>query len=763
MTEIIVKKTLHEYLDNVDYSYLNSSRYKPSSFALQFSNFIKLVNGEEGEANKTPPMHLAMLDKIATDQEYIVNVCFRGSGKALSLDTELPSPMSGYVTIGNVQIGDYIFGENGKPTQVIAKSDVFNKSMYKITLKDKRELKVSVDHINVLIVDGTRVEVTTDVLLQYMEIGKRVFIPLAQAVERPYHRTKIDPYPIGTSIQRGDIDYITNEYLYNDCQIRELLLEGILCKDNSVRVPTKRCAKRIVSLVQSLGYVAYIYPSPCTEYYIVEVNKFVKEVEIDSVVSIPNEPSQCIAVDNESKTFLAGDYIVTHNTTLLMEYMTLYLAVMGELPGLGRVEGMMYISDTVDNGVKNARQNIEYRYENSEFLHKWIREANFTEKYLEFRSVDNKRLGVKMYGATAGIRGSKIFGKRPPLAIGDDVLPEGIENSPTTLRFIKDVLYKGVNHALDPTRRKFILCGTPFSKGDPLVEAVESGTWAVNVWPVCKEFPVEENEFQGAWPDRFSYDYLKKQYDLAATNGRISSFNQELMLKIAAEEERLVQEGDIRWYSVVQLLEKKGNFNFYITTDFATSDKQSADYSVISVWAYNNNGDWFWVDGICARQTMDKNINDLFRLVTMYTPQEVGIEVTGQQGAFIRWLQDEMMSRNIWFNLATHGNGNKPGIRPTVNKLSRFNMVLPWFKAGKMYFPNEMKTGKVMTIFMEQLKFITADGIRGKDDCIDTVSMLIYLNPWKPSVYSTPLVEHNSIWEEMHQPETISSISSYIV
>lgn len=763
MTDIIVKKTLHEYLDDVDYSYLNSSRYKPSSFALQFSNFIKLVNGEEGEANKTPPMHLAMLDKIATDQDYIVNVCFRGSGKALSLDTELPSLMSGHVTIGNVQVGDYIFGEDGKPTQVIAKSDVFNKSMYKITLKDKRELKVSIDHINVLIIDGTRVEVTTDILLQYMEMGKRVFIPLAQAVERPYFRTKIDPYPIGMSIQRGDIDYITNEYLYNDYSTRDLLLEGILCRDSSVRVLTERCAKRIVSLVQSLGYVAYMYLSPCTEYYIVEVDKFAKEVEIDSVVRIPNEPSQCIAVDNESKTFLAGDYIVTHNTTLLMEYMTLYLAVMGELPGLGRVEGMMYISDTVDNGVKNARQNIEYRYENSEFLHKWIKEANFTEKYLEFRSVDNKRLGVKMYGATAGIRGSKIFGKRPPLAIGDDVLPEGIENSPTTLRFIKDVLYKGVNHALDPTRRKFILCGTPFSKEDPLVEAVESGTWAVNVWPVCKEFPVEENEFQGAWPDRFSYDYLKKQYDLAATNGRISSFNQELMLKIAAEEERLVQEGDIRWYSVVQLLEKKGNFNFYITTDFATSDKQSADYSVISVWAYNNNGDWFWVDGICARQTMDKNINDLFRLVTMYTPQEVGIEVTGQQGAFIRWLQDEMMSRNIWFNLATHGNGNKPGIRPTVNKLSRFNMVLPWFKAGKMYFPNEMKTGKVMTIFMEQLKFITADGIRGKDDCIDTVSMLIYLNPWKPSVYSTPLVEHNSIWEEMHQPETISSISSYIV
>ena len=83
-------------------------------------------------------------------------------------------------------------------------------------------------------------------------------------------------------------------------------------------------------------------------------------------------------------------------------------------------------------------------------------------------------------------------------------------------------------------------------------------------------------------------------------------------------------------------------FNFFITTDFATSAKQTADYSVISVWAYNSNGDWFWVDGICVRQTMDKSIDDLFRLVQMYKPQQTGIEITGQQGATDAEIQAEI-------------------------------------------------------------------------------------------------------------------------
>lgn len=522
------KQEIDVWLDEVNYAWLNSPDYMPSEFALMFMNFIKLVNGSTGESHKTPPVHLAMLDKVATGGSYIANLCFRGAAK----------------------------------------------------------------------------------------------------------------------------------------------------------------------------------------------------------------------------------------TTLFMEYLCLFVAVFGFLPGLGKLDGMIYVSDSMENGVASARKNIEFRYNNSDFLQEWLPEARFTDKYIEFRNREGHRLGIKMFGAKTGIRGTKIFGKRPKLAVLDDLVSDDDSKSQAAMLAIRDTVYKGINHALDPTSRKVVFNGTPFGKEDILVQAVESGAWDVNVWPVCERFPCSEEDFVGAWEDRFTYAYVKEQYELSVKNGQLSAFLQELMLRIISEEERLVQEADIRWYSRAKLLANKGAFNFYITSDTTTSKKNTADFANISVWAYNANGDWFWVDGIHARQTIDKTWDDLFRLVQEYRPQSVGIEVTGQQQAYIKWLQSEMLNRNIWFNFASSEKSGEPGIRPTVDKLSRFNTVVPWFKAGKMYFPEEMKLSEIMGYCMGQIRLVTQSGIKGKDDFIDSISMLGYLTPWKPS--ETPAVtQHDPHWDD-EQQETTSALQSYI-
>ena len=450
-------------------------------------------------------------------------------------------------------------------------------------------------------------------------------------------------------------------------------------------------------------------------------------------------------------------------TTLFMEYFTLFLATFHYLPNFGAVEGLIYVSDSMDNGVKSARKNIEFRYNNSEFLQQWVPEAKFTDNYMEFKNKSGEILGVKMFGAKTGLRGTKIFGKRPTVAILDDLVSDDDANSRAAMMTIKDTVYKGVNHALDPTRRKVIFNGTPFNKEDILIEAVESGAWDVNVWPVCEKFPCTKAEFSGAWPERFSYDYIQSQYDLAEKTGKLSGFYQELMLRISSEDERLVQDSEIRWYERTRVMANKSNFNFYITTDFATSKKQTADYTVISVWAYNANGDWFWVDGICARQTMDVTINDLFRFVQEYRPQQVGIETTGQQGAFIKWLQQEQINRNIWFSFASSEKSGDPGIRPITDKLSRFNLVVPWFKAGKMHFPTEMKTTTVLGHFMQQIRLATTSGLKGKDDCIDTISMLGFLKPWKPSEAEPISQQERDIYEDDFTEKSGSPLGSYIV
>ena len=75
-----MKKEVDAYLDEV--SYAPDPSYVPSEFALDFINFIKLVNQDKGgEENKTPVMHLKMLDTLI-QKGNTVNLCARGTAKS---------------------------------------------------------------------------------------------------------------------------------------------------------------------------------------------------------------------------------------------------------------------------------------------------------------------------------------------------------------------------------------------------------------------------------------------------------------------------------------------------------------------------------------------------------------------------------------------------------------------------------------------------------------------------------------------------------
>jgi hypothetical protein len=421
-------------------------------------------------------------------------------------------------------------------------------------------------------------------------------------------------------------------------------------------------------------------------------------------------------------------------TTLLGEYLFLYLAVYGSIPGFGAIPLALYVSDSIENGVKNMRKNLEYRWENSDFLQKYVPFTRFTDVRWEFRNLDGITLIVKGYGAKTGVRGAKEMGQRPYLAVLDDLVSDEDARSATVIASIEDTVYKAIDYALHPTRRKTIWSGTPFNSRDPLYVAVESGAFHVNVYPVCTDFPCEREDFIGSWEDRFTYDYVLAQYTKASRAGKIHTFNQELMLRIMSDEDRLVQDSDIQWFSLKTLKKNKGAFNYYITTDFATSEKAAADFSVISVWALNNKGEFHWVDGTCVRQTMEKNINDLFRLAQRWRPQSVGIEISGQQGGFVSWIQNEMMTRNIYFPLASENNKNQPGIRPATQKMVRFNIVSPWFALHRIKFPTELEEDPRMIECMNELRLVSANGFKSKhDDFIDTISMLGSLQVWVPS------------------------------
>lgn len=827
-------KSVDEYLNSV--SYEDDPNYVPSEFALNFINFIKLVNGPRGEENKTPIVHLKMLDGL-TKKGDVVNLCHRGIAKALGFGTKILTP-TGFIPVEDIVVGDTAYDRNGKSTKVTHISETFMKPMYRITLTDGSTLDVSEDHINIVqkrtsvrvgtkkINEFSEYELTTKELLDKGILYNRTitskqttgkeykwFIPLiTNEVDFPKKDCPIDPYTLGarllgmSGLTKGYLGtptisnkFIPDDILFGSIEQRLECLRGLMDTDGTVSSKgncsftsiSLALAKGVQHIVKSLGGYSSIthHTNDYQGYYHVTVNlanycpfklkrkanlwkpnnsyKSGNRVAIESIEPITIRPSRCLAVDSDTHSFLTEDVIVTHNTTVFGEYLILYLATYGKLPNFGDICFMLYVSDSMENGVKNMRKNLETRYNNSEFLQKVLPTVRFTDNCWEFTNLDGHQLVVNGYGASTGVRGTKKLGTRPQLALLDDLLSDDDAKSPTIIASVENTVYKAITHALHPKKHKIVWCGTPFNKRDPLYKAVESGVWVTNVYPVCEKFPCSREEFRGSWEDRFTYDYVLEQYNKAKATGTIQAFNQELMLRIMSDEDRLVTASEISWFSLKDLMASKTSFNYYITTDFAVSAKDSADYSVISVWAYSNNGDLFWVDGVVKRQTIDISIDDLFNLNSVYKPMSVGIEVTGQQGGFIDLINRESLRRNNYINLAKEINSTRIGIRPVTNKLARFNSVLPWFKLHKVHFPRELEDDPRVVEFIEELTLASASGFKSKhDDCIDTISQLASMNLWKPSMAppnvsntSSGSIFSSSMFEE---EDEYNPMSSYI-
>ncbi len=71
----------------------------------------------------------------------------RKNAKALDLDTPIPTP-DGWLTIADIQPGDYVYGSNGTPIEVLAVSEVFtDKPCSDVEFSDGSVIRCSDDHL----------------------------------------------------------------------------------------------------------------------------------------------------------------------------------------------------------------------------------------------------------------------------------------------------------------------------------------------------------------------------------------------------------------------------------------------------------------------------------------------------------------------------------------------------------------------------------------------------------------------------------------
>ena len=120
--------------------------------------------------------------------------------KGLPLDTKLPTP-TGWTTIGDVKVGDFVFGRDGKPCRVTAKSTVHNRKCYQVRFDDGTGVVCDDEHlwpVNGAVLDT---ETIASSLVKYGQKWRTV--PIASALELPDMLLPIDPYVLGCWLGDG--------------------------------------------------------------------------------------------------------------------------------------------------------------------------------------------------------------------------------------------------------------------------------------------------------------------------------------------------------------------------------------------------------------------------------------------------------------------------------------------------------------------------------------------------------------------------------
>ena len=139
-----------------------------------------------------------------------------GCGKRVADYTPIPTP-NGWKTVGEIQVGDYIFGKNGKPTQVL-KLYKNPEKIWKITFSDGRSIDCCGEHLWQYSYRthrgwASRVENTQTIYQRAQQLknnfkdsdnrGWRFRIPLNEPVEYSEKVYKIPPYVMGLAIGDG--------------------------------------------------------------------------------------------------------------------------------------------------------------------------------------------------------------------------------------------------------------------------------------------------------------------------------------------------------------------------------------------------------------------------------------------------------------------------------------------------------------------------------------------------------------------------------
>ena len=251
----------------------------------------------------------------------------RRFGKAL-LDSELIYTPYGPKKIGFADIGDIIYGDDGKLTTVVGVYPQGFVDMYKVTFEDGRSIVCCGQHRWKVKYHGDYKVMSTMGII-HSDFHKMT-IDIGEAVDFPERRWLMSPHLLGSltaSFLCGSTDRIfelsnkeMDDIIYSSKKQKELFISsfmkiacGISTGDDRFKVVYK--SEYIISFVRRIFWsMGYYCVMDGDDMYISKTHNRLRISDIDYYGKYK---ATCIEVDNESHQFLTTNFVVSHNTTIM--------------------------------------------------------------------------------------------------------------------------------------------------------------------------------------------------------------------------------------------------------------------------------------------------------------------------------------------------------------------------------------------------------------------------------------------------------------
>ncbi len=174
-----------------------------------------------GGVSSGVPTGFSDLDEVTNGLhagQMIIVAARPGIGKALALDTPLPTP-TGWTTMGDVAVGDHLLDRTGRPTRVVAATEVLSgRPCYEVTFSDGTTVVADAQHQWLTDTRASRrsrhipaaVRTTEEIAstLRTPTTDRRVnhSVPTCEPLDLPEQDLPVPPYALGVWLGDGSAD-----------------------------------------------------------------------------------------------------------------------------------------------------------------------------------------------------------------------------------------------------------------------------------------------------------------------------------------------------------------------------------------------------------------------------------------------------------------------------------------------------------------------------------------------------------------------------